>query len=203
MNEAKASLNFFGITEKGWHIQVTLRNEEWSELLKDFGNCVVELTKMKVVPDGRSPKRGAVVVQPLDDLNPVENATNVVNPSAPVATNIAKPEVPAQAPADVPVPPKYGLKHGSYIASRIIVKKEEGKRTSFKVVSDVDTEFSKFGVTIYPEVLEAAGLDVVKVSAKPAFELGNATAYWMEYEHGEKIWKKIVRLDISENDIPW
>ena len=49
--EAPASLNFFGITSKGWNIQFTLRDENEAHLLERFAVLVDELgNKYHVTP---------------------------------------------------------------------------------------------------------------------------------------------------------
>ena len=49
--EAPASLNFFGITSKGWNIQITLRDENEAHLLERFAVLVDELgNKYHVTP---------------------------------------------------------------------------------------------------------------------------------------------------------
>ena len=49
--EAPASLNFFGITSKGWNIQITLRDEDETHLLERFAVLVDELgNKYHVTP---------------------------------------------------------------------------------------------------------------------------------------------------------
>jgi len=60
--EAPASLNFFGITSKGWNIQITLRDEDEAHLLERFAVLVDELgNKYHVTPKpvGAQPQASA------------------------------------------------------------------------------------------------------------------------------------------------
>ena len=60
--EAPASLNFFGITSKGWNIQITLRDEDEAHLLERFAALVDELgNKYHVTPKpvGAQPQASA------------------------------------------------------------------------------------------------------------------------------------------------
>ena len=60
--EAPASLNFFGITSKGWNIQITLRDENEAHLLERFAVLVDELgNKYHVTPKpvGAQPQASA------------------------------------------------------------------------------------------------------------------------------------------------
>jgi len=51
--EAPASLNFFGVTQKGWNVQFTLRDFDEDALLKRFGAMMATLEKYKVMPCNR------------------------------------------------------------------------------------------------------------------------------------------------------
>src|SRR4030067_1138463 len=50
MEEARASLNFFGITGKGWNVQFTLRDDDEMALMERFHLFVQALEKAHVVP---------------------------------------------------------------------------------------------------------------------------------------------------------
>ena len=51
MEEARASLNFFGITRKGWNVQFTLRDDDEMALMERFAAFVVKLEEVQhVVP---------------------------------------------------------------------------------------------------------------------------------------------------------
>ncbi|MBI1744457.1 hypothetical protein HYR54_15525, partial [Candidatus Acetothermia bacterium] len=50
MQEAKSSLNFFGVTKKGWRCQFTLRDESEAALLDRFGKFVTILETKGIVP---------------------------------------------------------------------------------------------------------------------------------------------------------
>ena len=56
--EAPASLNFYGVTQAGWNIQVTLRDVDEYALLDRFGNLVKKLEAWQVTPKavGRQPE---------------------------------------------------------------------------------------------------------------------------------------------------
>lgn len=48
--EAPASLNVYGVTRKGWNIQVTLRDADEFELLKRFGRMVAHFDDIGIAP---------------------------------------------------------------------------------------------------------------------------------------------------------
>jgi hypothetical protein len=58
MTEAPASLNFYGVTQTGWNIQVTLRDVDEYSLLDRFGDLVKKLEKWQVSPKavGKQPE---------------------------------------------------------------------------------------------------------------------------------------------------
>ena len=73
--EAPASLNFFGITSKGWNIQFTLRDENEAHLLERFAVLVGELeNKYHVTPKpvGAQPQASA----PITTTPPPENGSH-------------------------------------------------------------------------------------------------------------------------------
>src|SRR3990167_1435022 len=50
MEEARASLNFFGITGKGWNVQFTLRDDDEMALMERFAKLSDWLEKIRVTP---------------------------------------------------------------------------------------------------------------------------------------------------------
>lgn len=50
MNEAKSSLNFYGISENGWNLQFTLRDDDENKLLERFAAFAKDLTERHVTP---------------------------------------------------------------------------------------------------------------------------------------------------------
>ena len=45
LNEAPASVNFYGVTSKGWNIQITLRDVNWKNLMHEFSEMTQWLEK--------------------------------------------------------------------------------------------------------------------------------------------------------------
>jgi hypothetical protein len=136
MSEAPASLNFFAITEKGWNLQITLRDVDEFNLLKRFAKLAQHLESMHVTPK------------------------QVGHPAA--QTEAVKSNGTTAAEGAV-----------TFQADKLITNVSEGK-TAFKVKGG---KYSKFGVTIYPEVLAEAGFDVDLLDPTKVIDLKGYTAH--------------------------
>ena len=156
--EAPASLNFRGITQKGWDVQFTLRDADEDALLERFGKLINKLEEnYKVVPKGyRQPENG----------------------SLPPAS------VPPPA-SDPPTQPQEDL----FFEAERLVGSTSGDKTYWKVQGG---KFSKFGVNIWPEILEAAGFNPDQLDPKTTYDLTGYTAYYSLKENGKE--DKVVNL---------
>lgn len=143
MQEAKSSLNFFGVTKKGWHCQFTLRDDSEETLLERFGRFVLLLEGKGIAPEGRAG-------------SPVTTA----------AVAVAAPEPAKPAAASVPAAngnghhdnEQFEIVEGGVIA---IVANEKGEK-SYKFKGG---KYKQYGVRVWPETLEKLGwkLDSLKV----------------------------------------
>lgn len=159
LSEAPASLNFFGITEKGWNIQFTLRDMDEYNLIARFGKLVKTLEEnyhVKPKPVGSQPNREPAAPPPPEQ----QAATRHENGGA----------------------------DGSFAAEKLVGNVSEGK-ISWKVKGG---KFSKFGVTIWPEVLEASGLYPDQLDPMQQYNLAGYTAYFVNTEEGKP--QKVTRL---------
>ena len=156
MEEARASLNFFGITRKGWNVQFTLRDDDEMALMERFAAFVVKLEEVQ-----------HVVPKPVG-----QQAANLRQTA---------PEAPGQAQTPPPtssVPPPAATQHEgplSFEAESLVGSTSEGK-TYWKVRGGM---FKKFGVTIWPEVLKAAGFDVEELNPATPYNLIGYTATYL------------------------
>ena len=159
MEEARASLNFFGITRKGWNVQFTLRDEDEAALMDRFAAFVLKLEESHVVP------------------KPVGQQVTTPPPPA-SALREAYSDAPGQAQSPPPtssVPPPAAAQHEgslSFEAESLVGSTSEGK-TYWKVRGGM---FKKFGVTIWPEVLKAAGFDADILNPAMTYDLTGYTA---------------------------
>ena len=163
MEEARASLNFFGITRKGWSVQFTLRDDDETELMKRFGLLSAWLEEHGVTPK----PVGQQVTTP---------------PPARVPEQVQSPEPIPTAPPTVETTPEQlaldkhiGHYDGYFEAESLVGMTSQGK-TYWKVKGG---KFSKFGVTIWPETLKAAGFDVKGLNPAQTYDLTGFTAYYI------------------------
>ena len=123
MEEAKSSINTYGLTKHGWNVQLTLRDEDEYKLLERFGKLVLKFEEIGITPK-------AVGQQVKSSV-----------PGAPAVYSPAKPDEPLQS---IPV-------------EKIIFggTGKDGKHPFWRIKGGFAKEF---GITVFPEVLEAAGI---------------------------------------------
>ena len=162
--EAPRSVNFKGITSKGWDCLFTVRAVDNENLLADMGDLVNRLEAMGVQPKGAKPAPMSVI-----------EAVHVVPPP--------------DAPPPVQ-PPALGNPDASYtFEAERLVGSTSGDKVYWKVQGG---KFSQFGVTIWPEVLEGAGFDAEKLDPAEEYNLEGYTAYYTLNDEGKP--KKVVTL---------
>ena len=157
MDESKASVNFYGVTKGGWNCQFTLRDDDEGDLMGRFAKFTKFLEEKGVTPKavGQQP-------QPTPaDFKPAP---------APVPTVALTPAV---APAPVqPLSPATQAQLLEYDAVSLVGSMYKGK-PYWKVTGG---QYSKFGVTVWPEVLTAAGLDPAQLDPNNTYSLAGFKA---------------------------
>ena len=163
--EAPASLNFTAHTPKGWRLQITLRDESEGNLLERFK------TTMGVVQDlGMTP-------QPQNGAKAPEFVAPTQGNSTPPAATAVPLAVPAESEEVM----------DSFSAETLVASVNEGK-AYWKVQGG---PFSKFGVTVWPEVLGEAGFDCDQLDPTQTYNLTGHTATYMRVDGKPK---KVTRL---------
>ena len=159
--EAPASLNFRGITKGGWDVQFTLRDTSESVLLTRFGDLVKVLEeKYYVTPKGKG--NGST----NEKVVPVSQAT-----------------LPPAEPVRVP-----DEEQGTQVFdAELLVGSTSGDKVYWKVQGG---QFSQFGVTIWPEILEAAGIG--DLDPTKTYNLTGYVAYYTLKDNGKP--GKVVNL---------
>ena len=155
MEEARASLNFFGITRKGWNVQFTLRDDDEMALMERFAKLSGWLEEHHVAP------------------KPVGN-----QPTSAPPTHRDAPGQAQSPPPTSSVPPPAAAQHEgslSFEAESLVGSTSEGK-TYWKVRGGM---FKKFGVTIWPEVLTKAGFDMEELNPATSYNLIGYTATYL------------------------
>ena len=155
-NEAPASLNFTGVTQRGWRIQLTLRDDNEANLLERFKTTTSVLLDLGITPNGAKEEPAAVA------------SSNGAPPA--VATPTA-----TQGDED------------SFSAETLVASVNEGK-AYWKVQGG---PFSKFGVTVWPEVLGEAGFDCDQLDPTQTYDLAGHTATYLRVDGKPK---KVTRL---------
>ena len=146
--EAPRSVNFKGITSKGWDCMFTVRATDNEKLLADMGDLINRLEAIGTVPKGG-----------LRDIH----------------TGIPSPTPQAPAPSEPAPVQAEGLADAAYtFAAERLVGTTTGEKTYWKVQGG---KFSQYGVTIWPEVLEAAGF-AADQDPKVEYDLTGYTAYY-------------------------
>lgn len=150
--EAPASLNFYGVTSKGWNVQFTLRDADEMNLVMrfaEFSKLLEEKYHVTPKPVGQQP-------QPT----PADYAPPVVAPAA------LAPMPPAPA-TQATFEPGSKANLLEFDAVSLDGSMNKGK-TYWKVKGG---QFSKYGVTVWPEVLEAAGFDIAHLDPNVTYDL--------------------------------
>ncbi len=154
--EAPASLNFTGVTQRGWRFQLTLRDDSEANLLERFKTTASVLLDEGVTPNGAK--------------------------AAPVVAASSN-----GAPPAVAIPTATQGEEDSFSAETLVANVNEG-RAYWKVQGG---PFSKFGVTIWPEVLNEAGFDCDQLDPTQTYSLSGHTATYMKVDGKPK---KVTRL---------
>lgn len=81
----------------------------------------------------------------------------------------------------------------TFIAQNLSTTFDEGKQY-FKVRG---AQFSKFGVAIYPEMLQAAGIDPDSIDPREPLDLAGWTAFYVLNENGKP--RKVTKLVAPDN----
>jgi len=160
-------MNFFGITKAGWNVQFTLRDVDEDALMTRFARFVGILDKYAVTP------------KPVGQ-QPAAQPPTSVPPPAVRAPNTPPPAAQAQA------------SNGgtdSFEAS-ILCGSINGSKTYWKVKGG---RFSKFGVSVWPEVLKPAGYDTDALDPRQEYNIQGFVAYYVMDEEGKAT--KVTRLE--------
>ena len=155
MEEARASLNFFGITRKGWNVQFTLRDDDEAALMDRFAAFVLKLEESHVVP------------KPVGQqaTTPPQNAQNGSGGAQSAPPTVSTPPAAAAHP-DGPL---------TFQAVDMVGSTSQGK-TYWKVRGG---QFTKFGVTIWPETLKVAGFDMDALDPAEVYDLTGYKAFYI------------------------
>ena len=87
------------------------------------------------------------------------------------------------------VPPPAQPQEDLFFDAERLVGSTSGDKTYFKVQGG---KFSKFGVNIWPEILEAAGFDPDQLDPKTTYDLTGYTAYYSLKDNGKE--DKVINL---------
>ena len=161
--EAPRSVNFKGVSSTGWLCQWTIRAITNEELLESQADLIKRLEAIGVVPYGASKPAAVSQNTPLHtgDLSapPImyPNTSTALIDTAPVqAEGLTNPDATYTFEAERLV--------GSTTGDKVYWKVQGGK-------------FSQYGVTIWPEVLEAAGF-AADQDPTQEYNLEGYTAYY-------------------------
>ena len=167
--EAPASVNFKGVTKNGWLCQWTLRDFDEGALLERQGKFIERLIEGEVVPYPRG------IPAPVNG-KPVSQATpEPVTPPTPTPAPVQ--------PFNVPVE-EQGTQT---FDAELLVGSTSGDKVYWKVQGG---QFSQYGVTIWPEVLEAA--EITNLDPTQTYDLTGYTAYYTLKDNGKP--GKVVNL---------
>jgi hypothetical protein len=168
--EAPRSVNFYGITKNGWNCQWTIRAITNEELIESQADLIKRLEAIGVVPKavGRQPDA-------VSQDTPAASALPVSSVNLPGAA-------PVQAAGLTNPDAAY-----TFDAERL-VGSTQGDKVYWKVQGG---KFSKFGVTVWPEVLEAAGF-AAEQDPTQEYNLEGYTAYYTLKDDGKP--NKVVNL---------
>ena len=162
--EAPASINFYVVDRDGFNYQITLRDAKEAVLMRRTGELKKWLIEKKFLPK-------AVGLQPEASVSP--NTAELPPMDLPFAES--------------PPPPTTPLEDLFFDAVSMAATVESGKEPRWKVKGG---KYMEWGVTIWPEVLEAAGMKDLDPSQ--VYNLEGYTAYYEPNEKGNP--KKVVNL---------
>jgi hypothetical protein len=171
-SEAPASLNFKVVTEKGYDVQFTLRDESEANLLKRFAALVLLLEEKHVRPPGS-------VFETV--IKKIQNVT--------AQAALLEPPDPWQG--DLPALSDVKIGDDEFQADKLVGAMLDGK-VYWKVKGG---RFSKFGVTIWPEALKESGIDPSKLSVEKEYPIKDMTAHYVNKEGKPE---KVVLLSHNE-----
>ena len=165
--EAPASLNFFGITEKGWNIQLTMRDSDEDNLIARFARLIPMLDTLKISPKpvGQQPQAALTTQAALSAPAPTFPPT--------------EPEAPPVA--DRPATLGAGSNDLNFDAAMLVLSLENGK-TNYRLKGG---QFSQFGLRIWPEVLRNAGFDLDKFDPRNTYDMRGWKAYYALNENSK------------------
>ena len=168
--DAPFSDNFHWVDTDGFRHQITVRANTGAQLLERIDAARTNLMKRGATPSGQS---------------------------SPPTTHQEAPGQAQSAPPTVTTPPEAAAQHEgslSFEAESLVGSTSEGK-TYWKVKGG---KFIKFGVTIWPEVLKAAGFDADILNPAMTYDLTGYTATYLlnaEKSRPEKeVPDKVVKL---------
>ena len=148
MNEAKASLNFYVVTPKGYNLQITLRDDDEKNLLTRYGHLTVDLEEK-----GCQPK--AIGKQPE-------------------ASTAALPGIETQAPLPITETTQpHAAEELTFDATELACTMQDGK-PYWKAKGG---QFSRYGVSIWPEALAASGIDPDKMDPSKTYTINMVARY--------------------------
>ena len=153
--EAPFSDNFFYVDKHGFNHQITIRAETGATLLRNVEAAVENLLKRDALPRARGQQ-------------PPPNAPETQQASSGAAQSSA-PTVPTPPVAQHPDGPL------TFEAESLVGSTSQGK-TYWKVQGG---QFKKFGVTVWPEVLTAAGFNMELLNPAENYNLLGYTATYL------------------------
>ena len=170
--EAPRSVNFKGITKKGWDCMFTVRAVDNENLLDDMKDLIDKLEASGVVPKGN----GKPAPVSPNTPPPATAESKALLESAGIMA-------PVQTPALTNPDAAY-----TFDAERL-VGSTSGDKVYWKVQGG---QFSQYGVTIWPEVAEAAGFHLDQFDPQQEYDISGYTAYYTLNDKGKP--NKVVNL---------
>ena len=162
-------MNWYGVTKGGWNVQFTLRDVDEYVLLTRFSDFVKKLEEYYVTPKGKANGNSKPVpVSPTPTETPTPSPTPTPAPVQPV--NVPVEEQGTQT-----------------FDAELLVGSTSGDKVYWKVQGG---QFSQYGVTIWPEVLEAA--EITNLDPAKTYDLTGFTAYYTLKDNGKP--GKVVNL---------
>lgn len=175
--EAPAAVNFKVITARGFIMQWTLRDEDEDNLAQRASHFCSWLTDNGAIPCDFYGK-------------PMQPASHAA-PAAPASSSALPETLSSPTPLSQPAnpPPAEEQAFHSFEAEELVASMHEGK-TYWKVKGG---HFKLYGVTIWPEVLESAGINPEELDIQKTYNLQRFNAIFITNDAGKP--QKIVRLE--------
>lgn len=171
--EAGFSVNWTMTDADGAQCQMTMRADSASQgmdILRARAHIV-----QKARANGWTMGRTQADKIPTRDIPDIPEADDILTAPKPAANS------PAGWPA------------GEFPAETLVCNISDGK-PSWRVKGG---RFAKYGITVWPEVLTAAGMDPKKLSTAETYDLAGYTAFYSEYPSDKAkdgVGRKVVRL---------